>query len=44
MSATTFYNNYVTMVQAVVNAGKVPVVPTIPWARTQPMSRAAAPV
>ena len=34
MSATTFYNNYVTMVQAVINAGKVPVVPTIPWART----------
>ena len=34
MSPTAFYNNYVTMVQAVINAGKVPVVPTIPWART----------
>jgi lysophospholipase L1-like esterase len=33
-SATTFYNNYVTMVQAVLNHGDVPVVPTIPWART----------
>jgi lysophospholipase L1-like esterase len=32
--ANAFYNNYVTMVQAVLNAGKVPVVPTIPWART----------
>ena len=35
MSPTGFYNNYVTMVQAVINAGKVPIVPTIPWARTQ---------
>jgi lysophospholipase L1-like esterase len=35
MSPNAFYNNYVTMVQAVLNAGKVPVVPTIPWARTQ---------
>jgi lysophospholipase L1-like esterase len=34
ISPTTFYNHYVTMVQAVVSAGKVPVVPTIPWART----------
>ena len=34
MSPTAFYNNYVTMVQAVINAGKVPIVPTIPWART----------
>jgi len=34
MSPTGFYNNYVTMVQAVINAGKVPIVPTIPWART----------
>jgi lysophospholipase L1-like esterase len=35
MSPTAFYNNYVTMVQAVLDAGKVPVVPTIPWARAQ---------
>ena len=35
MSPTGFYNNYVTMVQAVINVGKVPIVPTIPWARTQ---------
>ncbi len=35
MSPTAFYNSYVTMVQAVQSAGKVPVVPTIPWARTQ---------
>jgi len=26
-----FYANYVTMVKAVINAGKVPIVPTIPW-------------
>jgi lysophospholipase L1-like esterase len=35
MSPTAFYNNYVIMVQAVLTAGDVPVVPTIPWARTQ---------
>lgn len=28
-----FYNNYVTLVQAVLSAGKVPVVPHIPWGR-----------
>ena len=33
VSETAFYTNYVTMVQAVLNAGKVPIVPTIPWAR-----------
>jgi lysophospholipase L1-like esterase len=33
-NTTTFYNNYVTMVQAVLAANKIPVVPTIPWART----------
>jgi lysophospholipase L1-like esterase len=33
-STTTFYNNYVTMVQAVLAAGKVPIVPTIPWAKS----------
>jgi lysophospholipase L1-like esterase len=30
-----FYSNYVTMVQAVLDNGDVPIVPTIPWARTQ---------
>lgn len=29
-----FYNNYATMVQAVLAVGKTPVIPTIPWART----------
>ena len=33
-SVDGFYNNYVTMVQAVLDAGKIPVVPTIPWAPT----------
>ena len=32
VSAQNFYNNYVTMVQAVLAAGKVPLVPRIPWA------------
>lgn len=31
VSAQTFYNNYVTMVQAVLASGKVPVVPTVIW-------------
>ena len=35
MDPDAFYNNYVAMVQAVLNAGDVPIVPTIPWARTQ---------
>src|SRR5207244_13177247 len=35
MDPDAFYNNYVVMVQAVLNAGDVPIVPTIPWARTQ---------
>jgi lysophospholipase L1-like esterase len=29
----TFYKNMETMVKAVINAGKIPVVPKIPWAR-----------
>lgn len=31
VNGTTFYNNYVLLVQKVLNAGKVPIVPTIPW-------------
>jgi len=30
----TFYNNYVQLVQKVLNLGKVPIVPTIPWGCT----------
>ena len=33
-NADQFYNNYVTMVQAVLHAGKIPVIPHIPWGRT----------
>ena len=29
-----FYTNYVTMVEAVLQAGKIPVIPHIPWGRT----------
>ena len=32
--ASAFYASYATMVEAVLAAGKVPVVPKIPWART----------
>jgi hypothetical protein len=33
-NADQFYSNYVTMVQAVLSAGKIPVIPHIPWGRT----------
>jgi lysophospholipase L1-like esterase len=34
VDAEAFYRNYVTMVEAVLAAGKVPIVSTVPWART----------
>ncbi|HYT44564.1 MAG TPA: SGNH/GDSL hydrolase family protein, partial [Methylomirabilota bacterium] len=34
VDADNFYNNYVIMIEAVLNAGKIPVIPHIPWART----------
>ncbi len=34
VNADSFYDNYVTMVQAVLYAGKIPVIPHIPWAKT----------
>lgn len=34
ISGTTFYNNMKTLVQAVINAGKIPIVPKIPWGCT----------
>jgi hypothetical protein len=34
VTPTDFYNNYVTMVQAILTAGKIPVVPMIPWGCT----------
>jgi hypothetical protein len=33
VSADSFYKNYVSMVQAVLQAGKIAVIPTIPWLR-----------
>jgi lysophospholipase L1-like esterase len=39
--ATTFSRNYVTMVRAVLAAHKVPVVPTIPWAKSGNVQRCA---
>jgi hypothetical protein len=41
VSNTAFYNSYVTMVQAVLEAGKVPVVPYIPWAPNTSVQRCA---
>jgi lysophospholipase L1-like esterase len=34
VNASSFYQNYVTMVQAVLAAGKIPVIPHLPWGRT----------
>ncbi len=34
LNPVSFYNNYVAMVQDVLNAGKIPVVPHIPWGKT----------
>ena len=33
LNGDTFYNNYLFMVQAVLKAGKIPVIPHIPWGR-----------
>ncbi len=35
VSPASFYSNYVIMIQAVLKAGKVPIIPHIPWGRTQ---------
>jgi hypothetical protein len=37
----TFYNNYVTMVQDVLQAGKIPLVPHIPWGRNANIQQCA---
>jgi hypothetical protein len=34
----TFYNNYAQLVQKVINLGKIPIVPTIPWGCTASLS------
>ncbi|MEO7020957.1 MAG: SGNH/GDSL hydrolase family protein [Ktedonobacteraceae bacterium] len=39
VNSTKFYNNYVTMVQDVLQAGKTPVVPHIPWGRSAKLQR-----
>lgn len=31
VSATAYKNYYITMIQAVLNAGKIPIIPTVPW-------------
>ncbi len=35
VSPASFYSNYVVMIQAVLKAGKIPVIPLIPWGRAQ---------
>ncbi len=37
----TFYNNYVTLVQDVLHAGKTPLIPFIPWGRNTNIQRCA---
>ena len=39
-----FYNNYVSMVQAVLNMGKIPIIPHIPWARNANIQNCAPPL
>jgi lysophospholipase L1-like esterase len=41
VNPATFYQNYVTMVQDVLHAGKIPLVPTIPWGRHPAIQRCA---
>lgn len=41
VSASTFYNNYVAMVQDVLDAGKIPLVPYIPWGRNAKIQQCA---
>jgi lysophospholipase L1-like esterase len=39
-----FYNNYVSMVQAVLNMGKIPIIPHIPWGRNANIQNCAPPL
>ena len=43
VSAATFLSHYVTMIQTVLNAGKIPVVPHLPWS-TVPAIQTCGPV
>jgi hypothetical protein len=42
ISASTFYSNMKTMVQDIINAGKIPIIPTIPWGCTANISSGVA--
>lgn len=39
-----FYNNYVSMVQAVLSMGKIPIIPHIPWGRDANIQNCAPPL
>ncbi|MEO8970499.1 MAG: SGNH/GDSL hydrolase family protein [Ktedonobacteraceae bacterium] len=39
LNGLTFYSNYLTMVQAALQAGKIPVIPHIPWGRNASIQR-----
>jgi lysophospholipase L1-like esterase len=39
LNPATFYNNYATMVQNVLHAGKIPLVPYIPWGRSDAIQK-----
>ena len=39
-----FYNNYVSMVQAVLSMGKIPIIPHIPWGRNANIQNCAPPL
>lgn len=41
VNPTTFYSNYVTMVQDVLHVGKVPLVPYIPWGKNPNIQKCA---
>jgi len=40
----SFYNNYTSMVEAVLQAGKVPVIPHIPWAKVAAIQKCGPPL
>jgi hypothetical protein len=44
VSGANFYSNYVTMVRAVLQAGKIPVVPLIPWGKTAGIQQCGPPL
>lgn len=44
VAPTTFYNNFVMMVEAILHAGKIPVIPHLPWGRTPNIQQCGPPL